>query len=146
MPSGQRKQRPDTSPPIFFLDRGLGRHLIAKAIRTRGYVALPMAEVYPGGADQHTPDPEWILKANQEGWVALTKDYSLARDHRDVLAGTTLRVFAYNNANLAGSDMVDRLETNFNRILQRAAKPGPYVYLIGRNTLKLCWRPPPDYS
>ena len=59
---------------------------------------------------------------------------------------STLRVFAYNNANLTGSDMVDRLENNFNRILQRAAKPGPYVYLIGRNTLKLCWRPPPDYS
>ena len=100
-----------------------------------------MAEVYPGGADQRVADPEWILKADQEGWIALTKDYSVVRDHRDVLADTMLRVFAYNNANLTGAEMVDRLESNFNRIIQRAIKPGPYVYVIGRDGLELRWRP-----
>ena len=100
MPSGRRRQQPDQPPPVFFLDRGLGRHLIAEAIRTRGYEALPMAEVYPGRADQRIADPDWMLRADQEGWVALTKDHSVVRDHRDVLAETTLRVFAYNNANL----------------------------------------------
>ncbi len=103
-----------------------------------------MADVYPGGADQRIADPVWMLRADQEGWVALTKDHSVVRDHRDVLAETTLRVFAYNNANLTGSEMVDRLDTNFNRILQRAAKPGPYVYVIGRDSLELRWRPTPD--
>lgn len=141
MPSGRRKQQPDDPPPVFFLDRGLGRHLIAEAIRARGYEALPMAEVYPGGADQRIADPDWMLRADQEGWVALTKDYSVVRDHRDVLVETTLRVFAYNNANLTGPEMVDRLETNFNRMLQRMNKPGPYVYVIGRDTLELRWRP-----
>ena len=100
-----------------------------------------MAEVYPGGADQRIADPYWMLRADQEGWVALTKDHSVVRDHRDVLAETTLRVFAFNNANLTGPEMVDRLEINFNRILQRAAKPGPYVYVIGRDSLALRWRP-----
>lgn len=103
-----------------------------------------MAEVYPEGADQRIADPEWMVKADSESWIALTKDSSVARDHRDVLAETTLRVFAYNNANLTGPEMVDRLETNFNRILQRAAKVGPYVYVIGRDSLELRWRPPPE--
>ena len=101
-----------------------------------------MVDVYPGGADQRISDPDWMLRADQEGWVALTKDYSVVRDHRDVLAETTLRVFAFNNANITGPEMVDRLETNFNRILQRAAKSGPYVYVIGRDGLELRWQPP----
>ncbi len=134
MPSGRRRQQPERPPPVFFLDRDLARHLIAEAIRAKGYEVLPMAEVYPEGADQRIADPDWMVKADQEGWVALTKDYSVVRDHRDVLAETTLRAFAYNNANLTGLEMVDRLETNFNRILQRAAKLGPYVYVIGRDS------------
>ena len=141
MPSGRRRQQPDSPPPVFFLDRGLGRHFVADAIRARGFEALPMVDVYPGKADQWIADPDWIIRANREGWVVLTKDYSVVRDHRDVLAKTTLRVFAYNNANLTGPEMVDRLETNFNRILQRATKPGPYVYVIGRDKLDLRWRP-----
>ena len=76
-----------------------------------------MADVYPGGTDQRTTDPEWITRADMEGWIALTKDYSIIRDHGDVLAETTLRVFAFNNANLTGAELGGRLEANFNRIL-----------------------------
>lgn len=138
MPSGRRRQQSDTTP-VFFLDRGLGRHLIAEAVRARGYEALPMADVYPLGSDQRVTDPEWIERANRDGWVALTKDASIIRDHRDVLAETTLRVFAFNNANLTGPELVARLEANFNRILQRAKKPGPYVWVIAPDRLQRRW-------
>ncbi|MCY4257040.1 MAG: hypothetical protein OXE04_01935 [bacterium] len=141
MPSGRRKKQPNKPPPVFFLDRSLGRHLIAKAILAKGYKVLTMTEVYPNGTDQRVADPDWMLKADQEDWITLTKDYSVIRDHRNVLATTTLRVFAYNNANITGPKMVERLETNFNRILQKANKPGPYVYVIGRDNLELRWQP-----
>jgi hypothetical protein len=39
----RRTTRPEPSPG-FFLDRGLGRHLVADAIRRRGYTVLPMAK------------------------------------------------------------------------------------------------------
>ena len=139
MPSGRRRQQPDAPPPVFFLDRGLGRHLIAEAIRAQGYEALPMADVYPDGTDQRISDPEWIKRADTEGWVALTKDPSIIRDHRDVMAETKLRVFAFNNANLTGSEMVARLEINFNRILQRSRKPGPYLWVITPDGLQRRW-------
>ena len=113
--------------------------MVAEAIRARGYEALPMADVYPDGTDQRTTDPEWIRRADREGWVALTKDPSIVRDHRDVLAETTLRVFAFNNASLTGQEMADRLGYNFNRILQRAKKPGPYVWIIKPNGLQRRW-------
>ena len=77
-----------------------------------------MADVYPDGADRRIADPEWIKRADREGWIVLTKDPSIIRDHQDVLAETTLRVFAFNNANVAGAELVTRLESNFNRILQ----------------------------
>lgn len=141
MPSGRRYQQPKQPQPVFFLDRSIGRLQIAQVIRTRGYEALPMAEIYPGGVDQRIPDPEWILKADQENWVALTKDYSVVRDHSDVLAKTTLRLFSYNNANLTGPEMAKRLETNFSRILQKIAKPGPYIYVIARDKLEFRWPP-----
>ena len=98
-----------------------------------------MADVYPGGTDQRVADPEWIRRADQEGWIALTKDPSIIRDHGDVLAQTTLRVFAFNNANVTGTELVSRLESNFNRILKRSAKPGPYVWVIARDGLELRW-------
>ena len=70
-----------------------------------------MADVNPDGADQRITDPEWIKRADREGWIVLTKDPSIIRDHRDVLAETTLRVFAFNNASVTGAELVSRLES-----------------------------------
>lgn len=140
MPSGRRgKQRNKPPPPVFFLDRGLGRFLVADAIRQRGYTALPMADVYGGGEDERVPDDDWILRADAEGWVALTKDYSIVRDHIETLKETGLRVFALNNANLTGPQMVERIDTHLNRIVQRASKPGPYLYVVGSKGLERRW-------
>jgi hypothetical protein len=142
MPSGRRRKQPERPKPTFFLDRGLGRVLVANAIRERGYEALPMADVYPHGEDQRVPDDVWILRAHDEGWVALTKDYAIIRDHVETLATTTLRVFSLNSANLTGPQMVDRFDQHLNRILQRASKPGPYIYVVTSNGLERRW--PPD--
>lgn len=139
MPSGRRRQRPEVPAPVFFLDRGLGRYVVADAIRYRGLSVLTMAEVYPHGADEDVTDNEWMLRADAEGWVALTKDYAIVRDHTDTLARTSLRVFSLNNANLTGVEMAERFTLHLNRILQRAAKPGPYLYVVGSRGLELRW-------
>lgn len=139
MPSGRRTKRPDPPLPIFFLDRGLGRYLVADTIRQRGYDVLPMADVYPDGEDERVPDDDWMLRADAEGWVALTKDYSIIRDHIDTLSATSLRVFSLNNANLTGPQMAERFDVHLNRLVQRAAKPGPYLYVIGSKGLDQRW-------
>lgn len=100
-----------------------------------------MADIYPSGTDQRIEDPDWILRADREGWIALTKDCSIVADHKDVLLRTSLRVFAFNNAHLTGSEMQDRILRHLNRILQRAAKPGPYVYKITSKGLEPYWNP-----
>ena len=139
MPSGRRSKRPEPPDPVFFLDRGLGRFLVADAIRQRGYQVLPMVDVYTDGEDERVPDDNWILRADAEGWVALTKDYSIIRDHDDTLAQTNLRVFSLNNANLTGPEMADRFDKHLNRIVQRAAKSGPYLYIVGSKGIERRW-------
>lgn len=140
MLSGRRRKRPEPTKPIFFIDRAVGRYVVAEAIRSRGFDALPMADVYPGHADQDVKDPVWILRADREGWIAITKDCSII-DHEDALLETTLRVFAFSNANLTGVEMQDRILNHLNRILQRAAKPGPYIDKITRKGLDRYWDP-----
>jgi len=39
MPSGRARSRRSALPLVFFLDRGLGRHIVADALRAAGYVA-----------------------------------------------------------------------------------------------------------
>ena len=83
MPSGRSRRQPDPEELTFFLDRGIGRHVVAATIRELGYRALPMVDIYPDGADERVPDDEWMIRASAEGWVALTKDYSIIRDHAE---------------------------------------------------------------
>lgn len=139
MPSGRKPSQPDVPEPVFFLDRGLGVNYVAERIRQRGYEVLPMVDVYPGGADQWISDDEWIVNASDQNWIALTKDYAIIRDHSAALTTSTLRVFALNNAHLTGPQMADRYNDNLNRILLRARKPGPYVYVVNASGIELRW-------
>lgn len=84
MPSGPGRSQPEPAL-TFFLDRGLGTRYVADAARSAGRVALPMREAYPGGQDQRVDDDEWIADASAAGWVALTKDVSIIRDHAAAL-------------------------------------------------------------
>ena len=113
-------------------------------LREAGFEVVAMADAYPDGADQEIADDDWIERASGEGWVALTKDVAIVRDHRPALENSTLRVFALNNANLAGEQMVERYRANLNRIVQRASQPGPYVYVVTASSLDLRWRPGVD--
>lgn len=139
MRSGRARQQPEPTQVTFFLDRGLGRHYVADMLRQAGHVALPMVEVYPDGRDQSVEDDEWIADASRQGWVALTKDAALVRDHAAALERSTLRVFALNNANLPGPVMAERYKVNLGRILARAAQPGPYVYVVSATGIERRW-------
>lgn len=139
MPSGRSQSRLDLTDPVFFLDRGLGVNFDAERLRGRGHRVLPMVDVYPGGADQGVSDDDWISRASDENWIALTKDYAIIRDHSVALAASTLRVFALSNAHLTGAQMADRYDANLNRILLRSRKPGPYVYVVNATGLVLRW-------
>ena len=98
-----------------------------------------MADVYPGGRDLRLPDPEWIRRADREGWIVISKDNAIVRDHRDVLEATTLRLFLIPNPSLTGAEMVRRLMDNWHAILRRAATGGPYAYAVLPDRIEKRW-------
>ncbi len=100
-----------------------------------------MVDVYPDGKDQFIGDPEWLRRADRKGWVVISKDKSIWHDHMDVLRETSLRLFVYTSANLTGPDMVQRLMANWEAILRRTGRPGPYVYAILPGKLEKRWGP-----
>lgn len=139
MPSRRRRSQPDLHHPTFFVDRGLGLRMLPAVFRDAGYEVVPMAHRYPDGADQLVPDDEWIREVSARSWVALTKDVRIVRDHADALAASTIRVFALDNANITGEAMAERYRRHLHRIVQRARKPGPYVYVVHHDRLELRW-------
>ena len=133
--------RPAPPPPEFFIDRSLGRHIVAEALRSHGYTVHTMADVYPDGADEHITDEEWISRADQEAWVALTKDERITRrpQEQSALSDSHLRVFAIGNQHLTGPQMASYYVTNINRIIQRARKPGPFVDIVHPDSIERRW-------
>lgn len=130
MPSGRAKRQLEPTSFEFFLDRGLGRYDVAEMLRFHGHVAHVMADVYPDGADQSMDDPDWMRDVDDRGWVALTKDASIVRAHRDDLEASGLRVVSLDSSKLTGDQMAARFEFHLDRIIQRCNKPGPFFDVL----------------
>jgi len=134
------RRQPESVPPTFFLDRGLGKRHVAGVFTAAGLATVLMAEVFPDDGQQ-VSDDDWIQRASEAGWVALTKDAVIVRDHADALMASTLRVFALPNANLTGPEMAARFDANLHRILQRSRKRGPFVDVVHPSRLERRWPP-----
>lgn len=139
MASASRRRRRDEDRPRFFVDRGLGKFDVPHVFRAAGFEVVLMAELYPGDEDQSVGDDRWIRDVSDLGMVALTKDASIWRGHREALEAAALRVFALPNANLTGPEMAARFEFNLHRIVQRARKPGPFVDMVEPKKVSRRW-------
>jgi hypothetical protein len=100
-----------------------------------------MHELYPNGADQLIGDDKWIRHVSNLGYVAVTKDLNIIRAHTRAIEQSNIRIFAFDSARLTGSEMAFRMDRHLNRILQRAAKRGPFFYVIHSDSLELRWKP-----
>jgi predicted nuclease of predicted toxin-antitoxin system len=58
------------APLVFFLDRNLGRHTIAQALRQAG----AHVEIHDDHFPRNAKDEEWLRDVGQRGWIILTND------------------------------------------------------------------------
>jgi hypothetical protein len=130
-------------PPEFFVDRSLGRYAVPEAVRALGYAVHTLASVYGEQQGQTVEDVTWLREAGRHDWVVLLKDDRVRRRpaERDALVEARLRVFCLTNAGLRAEEQALRFTTNINRIVQRAAKPGPFVYGVYEDGLRRLWPP-----
>lgn len=123
----------------FFLDRGLGAHIVPTALRARGWVLTTMDERYGADRSQRIEDEQWISEATNRGEVLLCKDRAIARGPVEARAVYThdARVFTLARADLPGSEMVTLFLAAEQRLVRMAGRAkGPYVVSISPNGLQ----------
>ncbi|MEA2138303.1 MAG: hypothetical protein QOG56_1453 [Solirubrobacteraceae bacterium] len=132
---------PSASPPEFFIDRSLGRHVVADALREAGVTVHVMADVYGERIGQGLADEEWLHDAGERDWVVLMKDAKIRYRPAElgVIIDHGLRAFCLTNANLRGAEMAARLVANLPRILRVAQEPGPYIYGVYGTSVRRLW-------
>ncbi|MGO9823470.1 MAG: hypothetical protein ACLPTJ_22805 [Solirubrobacteraceae bacterium] len=130
-----RPSRRAERPPEFFLDRSLGRHIVADALREVGLTVTTMADRYPE-TEESVKDETWIREVTHDGLVILMKDDQIRRKPREQQAviESGARAFVVTNANLTGEQVATLFVENRHRMVQRARHAGPYIYgvYIGR--------------
>jgi hypothetical protein len=133
---------PSDSPPEFFIDRSLGRHVAPDALRAAGAVVHVMADIYGERIGQGLADTEWLGDAGQNGWVVLMKDDKIRYRPAELEALTTagVRAFCLTNANLRGADMAQRFVDQLPKITRIATeRPGPYIFGVYVDGVRALW-------
>ena len=92
-------------PLIFFLDRSLGKHIVAEALRQAG----AKVEVHDEHFPQDARDEEWLREVGQRGWIVLTRDDRIRyRFHeRTALLQARIRAFVLVRRSLSGPAMAE---------------------------------------
>lgn len=125
-------------PPEFFVDRSLGRYEVPNALRAHGLAVRAMFEVYPED-EQRIEDEVWLRDVGERGWIVLTKDERIRRLAVEIAAirEGRAKVFYLANANQRGDEQAEMFVRHRHRIVQRAAKPGPFVYAVYHDRIEL---------
>jgi hypothetical protein len=125
----RRRNQPGNDDPRFFLDRSLGRHVVAAALRDVGLTVETLAERYPE-TEEFVEDEVWIREVTADGLIILMKDDAIRRKpaEREAILASGARAFVITNASLRGEEMSALFVENRHRIIQRARHAGPYIY------------------
>lgn len=133
---------PSDSPPEFFIDRSLGRHIVPDALREASAIVHVMADVYGERVGQGLADTEWLSDAGEKGWVVLMKDDRVRYRPAELqaLQDAGVRAFCLTNANLRGEEMAQRFVDQLPKILGIASeRQGPYVYGVYADGVRPLW-------
>ena len=101
--SGASFDQKQPDPLTFFLDRNLGKHIIADILREAGARVAVHDDHFPTDAK----DNEWLPAVGKNGWVVLTKDKRIKDRGLELRALRNARVkaFVLTSGNLQGHDM-----------------------------------------
>jgi predicted nuclease of predicted toxin-antitoxin system len=92
-------------PLVFFLDRNLGKHTIADALRQAGAEVQIHDDHFRQGAE----DVEWLPVVGQRRWIVLTKDTQIRYRalERAALMQAGGRAFVLTAGNLSAREMAE---------------------------------------
>ena len=101
----KRRSAASSEPPelVYFIDRSLGKHKVADALRGAG----ARVEIHDSHFPPDAKDADWLPVIGAKRWVLLTKDDRIRyREHeREALLNSGVRAFVLTNRNLSGDEM-----------------------------------------
>jgi len=110
--------------PTFFLDRCLGKEIIATKLRDAG---VPV-EIHDDNFAPDARDEEWLTEAGRLGWIVLTKDKRFHSRTLEVraIARARVAVFTLTAGSMRGSEMAQvfgEVAHKMSRVAQSNRKP-----------------------
>jgi predicted nuclease of predicted toxin-antitoxin system len=118
--------------PVFFLDRSLGKHIVADALRHAG------AEVRIHGDHfaEDEKDERWLREVGKQGWIVLTKDKNIRYHLLEIAAliRGAVSAFILTSGNLTGSEMATAFVKALPQMNRLAEKiPRPFVATVTKS-------------
>jgi predicted nuclease of predicted toxin-antitoxin system len=131
-PSGANSPSKLPDEPVFFLDRSLGKHRVATALRQAGATLHIHDDHFPPDAK----DEHWLTTTGRRGWIVLTKDHRIRYRHVERLALMKAGVAAFilTSGDLQGEEMAQifvKALPGITRFLKSHAKP--FIAKIGKD-------------
>ncbi len=128
------RQQPE---PTLFLDRNLGRHVVAGRLRSEGMTV----EVHDDHLPPDVPDEDWIALVGRMNWVAITKDNNVRyrTAELETIRRHMARVIVIRMKNATGPDIAALLVKARHRVARFAANtPPPFAAGIrGNGTIQM---------
>jgi predicted nuclease of predicted toxin-antitoxin system len=116
---------------VVFVDRSLGKKVVANALRISGY----SVEIHDDHFPPDAPDYVWLNEVSRRGWIVLTKDKKIRHRAGELLAVKTAksRVFTLSGGSIQGSEMAQIFLNAMPKIVPYASEnPGPFIVQISR--------------
>lgn len=116
---------------VLFIDRALGRNIIANRLRAEG----ARVEIHDEHFGQACVDEEWLTEVGKRGWVVLTKDKHFQRRELEIsaIANANVRVFQLTAGNIQGNEMAEVFSKALPKIQRLASNnPAPFVARVSR--------------
>ena len=109
--------KPRETPPLF-IDRCLGKNVIADALRNAG----AKVEIHDDHFAPDAPDHEWLRQVAERDWIVLTKDKRIRRRSVEIIAirNARARVFCLTAGDLTAAEMAQIFVGALQRIFRFA--------------------------
>jgi len=117
---------------VFYLDRNLGKHIIADALRC----SCVEVEIHDDHLPINAPDEHWIKLVGQRNWIAITKDKNIRYRSAEIEAikKYNARIIVIQAKNATDSDIAELILKSTQRITRFARKTkAPFIAGIARS-------------